>query len=326
MSLLVVAAHYDPTGSLADHFRGSLRAYAELADRVVVVSTSGLAESEHGRVPAGVELLTRRNFGYDFYSYKWGLDYVQDYPDYDQVLIVNDSFVGPTVPLIDITASDQAMASDLMGMTLSHNHGDHVQSFFMLANRYVTRSRAFRSFWDDMTPVSDRTEVIQRYEVGFSRAVTAAGFGLGSYFVPTEEEERLAALRYQWHGDHRYDRKYTHKTIAEMGKINLAARPWNPGLAYADRILLGARLPLLKLDALRFDPYALGADYLLERCVENIEREFTSLPAYIANTRQFYPTRPGERNKTVTHESLAKQGVGYCLDEAFARQAKECTA
>ncbi|WP_192575835.1 rhamnan synthesis F family protein [Agrococcus sediminis] len=319
----MVAAHFDAFRVLRAHVRQTLENYAAHADRVVVVSTSGIDASSMERLPEQVEFVERRNFGYDFFSYKWGLDIVGDYADYDQILIANDSFVGPTIPLAEITGSPQAHTHDLMGMTLSHNHGDHVQSFFMLANGFVARSKAFRSFWKDMVPVSDRMDVIQRYEFGFSRAITDAGFRLGSYFQPTAQEEQLAAARFQWHAEHRLDRKYPDRTIAEMRQIDLESRPWNPGLAYADRVLLDDRLPLLKFDALRFDPYSLGADHLLAMSVEQKPEHFGSIPNFLSETRSRYPTRPGEQNRPTTRESLRQSGLGYGFDAEFANPAEE---
>ena len=51
-----------------------------------------------------------------------------------------------------------------------------------------------------------------------------------------------------------------------------AREPWNPSAALADRALDGGRLPYVKLDTLRFDPYGLGADKLLDYCEEQLPR------------------------------------------------------
>lgn len=319
MSLLVVTAHFDVARTLRRHTRRALAAYAADADRVVTVSTSGLNEQSLERLPPGVEFHTRDNFGYDFYSYKWALDLVGDYQDYDQILIVNDSFVGPTLRVRRIVTSRAAQRADLMGMTLSHNHHDHVQSFFMLANSYVVRSNAFRRFWADMEPISDRTKVIHRYEVGFSRVIQEAGFTLGSFFRPTDREVQLAAQRYRWHKEHRYDWENPGRTVAQTREVNLAGQPWNPGLAYADRVLLGDRLPLLKIDALRFDPYALGADRLLTACETQKPAAFSGVREFLEATAQDYPVRAGEENVPVDDADLVRGGVGYCSDPAYLR-------
>lgn len=315
VSLLVVMAHFDIHQELRPHTLRALTNYSAEAERVVVVSTSGI-DSFEGELPTNVEVVKRNNFGYDFYSYKWGLDVAGDLGQYSQILICNDTFVGPTVPLAEIIDSSQARAVDVMGMTYSHHHGGHVQSFFMLVNGYVAGSKAFRRFWKDLEPVSDRMAVIQRYEVGFSRAMAAAGFSLGSYFQPTEEEEALARRRYRWLTTHRLDLKNPNKVIAEVQKFNLDGKSWNPAAAYADRVLDADRLPLLKFDTLRFDPYALGAESLLEACISRAPEQFRDVKNFLESTAENYPVRPGEVNIPVTREELRKQRVGYLMDDA----------
>ena len=61
--------------------------------------------------------------------------------------------------------------------------------------------------------------------------------------------------------------------------------PWNPAAALADRALDHGRLPYVKLDTLRFDPYGLGADKLLGYC----ERE---LPQRSPGSAPSSRTRP----------------------------------
>ena len=70
---------------------------ADAADRLVVVSTADLTDprSCSPRCDKRGELVRRPNFGYDFYSYKTGLDLVEDLRHYDLVVICNDSYVGP---------------------------------------------------------------------------------------------------------------------------------------------------------------------------------------------------------------------------------------
>lgn len=318
MSLLVVMAHFDFERSLQEHTRRTLETLAADADHVVVVSTSGLEEKDLARVPDGVEFLTRANYGYDFYSYKWGLDAVDNFGDFDRIVICNDSFVGPLVPLPDIAESHQAHSCDLMGMTLSHHHGGHVQSFFMSVNSHVSRSRAFRRFWQDMEPVTNRMDVIYRHEVGFSRVIEDAGFILGSYFEPTPDELLLARDRYLWFTRHRIDAGRPDKVIGDLRHFNLDARPWNPAVAYADRVLDKDRLPLLKFDTLRFDPYELGTERLLNACEERKPEAFCGVSSFLEATKSHYPFRRGEVNRPASEEEQQRQGVGYLLDRATA--------
>jgi rhamnosyltransferase len=316
--MLVVMAHFDVDRTLRAHTRRALENYAWAADRVVVVSTSGIQDRATEGLPANVEIVTRGNFGYDFYSYKWGLDVVGDYPDYDRILIANDSFVGPTVPVEAIVESAQCQSVDMMGMTLSQSHGTHTQSFFFTVNQRVARSNAFRRFWKDMVPVSDRTKVIASYEVGLSQAVLGAGFTVGGYLQPSTAEETLARRRFEHQSQVRLHIDLTETLVGEKHVWDDAQlNRYNPVVALADRVLLGDRLPLLKFDTLRFDPYELGAPRLLAACERLLPEQFDGVRAFLRETRALYPFRRGENNILASERSLRETGRGYLMDEAF---------
>ena len=311
-------AHFDVDRVLRAHTQRTIATYAADADRVVVISTSGADEASLEQLPTNVEFVTRQNFGYDFFSYKWGLDLVPEYPDFDHVVISNDSFIGPSVPLRDIVTSTQAQKYDLMGMTWSLNHGAHAQSFFLVAGRPVIRSKSFRSFWKDMEPVSDRTSVIRSYEVGLSRTVREAGFSLGGYFEPTQQEFELSRRRFRHHSDVRLHITQRDRFLSELtdwsGKQTLN---FNPAAAMADRFLLEDRLPLLKFDTLRYDPYELGADHLLATAETQKPELMHGVRAFLDETKHRYPFRHGENNIVVSERSLRDSGLGYCLDEMY---------
>lgn len=318
LSALVVMAHYDVDRVLRAHTQRTIATFAADADQVVVVSTSGADEDSLAQLPENVRFVTRPNVGYDFYSYKWGLDLVPDHPDFDQIVVANDSFIGPSVPLRRILTSPQAATYDLMGMTWSLSHGAHAQSFFFVVGRQVARSRGFRSFWKDMEPVSDRTRVIRAYEVGLSRAVREAGFSLGGYFEPSEEEFELSRRRFRHHSDVRLHITHREKFLSELTDWSADQTLYfNPAAAMADRFLLEDRLPLLKFDTLRFDPYELGVDRLLTAAEEQKPEVMRGVRAFLEETRHRYPYRAGENNIVVSERSLRDSGLGYCLDEAF---------
>ncbi|WP_203136355.1 rhamnan synthesis F family protein [Microbacterium sp. JZ31] len=319
MSLLVVMAHYDVGRTLRRHTLHTISNYAAAADRVVVVSTSGIREEDVDALPPNVDFVMRPNFGYDFFSYKWGLDLVGDYGAYDRIVISNDSFVGPFVPLSEIVTSDAARENDLMGMTWSENHGGHAQSFFVTVSGQAARSAAFQNFWRDMTPVSDRMQVILRYEVGMTTVLADGGFNAGAYFRASRSEQELAKARFR----HQYTIRLKPGAEGAVHGINPTwgddrFRRYNPAIVLADRLLLDARLPLLKFDTLRFDPAGLDAARLLAEAERTYPHEMASVREFLRDTRASYPFRPGEHNVLRDPAELASSGLGYCMDGEFA--------
>lgn len=313
MSLLVVMAHFDVDRILRKHVIKSLETYMVSADRLIVVSTSGLDEGEVERLPSGVEFITRRNYGYDFFSYKWGLDFVGNYQDYDRVLVVNDSFIGPVVPLENILESTSVQNSDFAGLTLSNRHGRHVQSFFFTFTSTVSKSNGMRNFWRDLIPISDRFKVISNYEIGLSRSVAESGFKIDAYFNPSDTEVELAQNRWVWHLKNRLSHAVPDKTIFDLSPHKANALDWNPAVAFADQILNSGRMPVLKFDTLRYDPYALGASKLLKLCDAVYPEHVVGVQEFLDQTADRYPFRTGEINLTVSEQRLIDSGLGYKL-------------
>ena len=97
----------------------------------------------------------------------------------------------------------------------------------------------------------------------------------------------------------------------------------NPAVAFADRVLLDDRLPLVKFDTLRYDPYALSADHLLAQCEAARPETFDGVRDFLSRTRDRYPFRPGEINTPVTLAELERNLIGYGMDEGFRMNDEE---
>jgi hypothetical protein len=286
-------AHYDVTGELRPHVRGQVEALAASVDELVICTTAVLRDdardwlARHGRV------VERANYGYDFFSYKVGLDSVTDLERYDEVIVCNDSYVfalDSYQPIFDAMAQRPC---DFWGLSAAERLGPHIQSFFIAFRPWVVASTAFRRFWEEMEPISRRRQVIKRYEIGLSRRLYAAGFVSDTYFVETDRDRRIARDRVRWWAAHRSKLPRTREDLRRWRER--ASEPWNPALGLADRVLDNARLPYVKLDTLRYDPYNLDAERLLRLCERRYPERFAGVRESIAETAEFYPQRDNEK-------------------------------
>lgn len=289
MTRLAVMAHYDPRGEVAPHVRRQVEALAGAVDDLVIVSTAELTDEslvwleKHGRV------LRRANYGYDFYSYKTGLDSTP-LSGYDEVVVCNDTYVGPLVSYTEIFDAMADRPADFWGLTSSQRVHPHVQSFFVAFRPWLVDSQAFASFWAGMSPVSDRAKVIKEYEVGLTKALTAGGFTWSAYFSETERDRKLAQRRVAWWTFHRLPPPRSRRDFEWLSKR--IKDPWNPAIGLADAALDGGRLPYVKIDTLRYDPYGLGAQKLLAACERAYPEAFDGVRSYLEETAPLYPVRP----------------------------------
>lgn len=292
MSRLAVMAHYDPLGVVAPHVRRQVLALAAAVDDVHVVSTAELQPRHRAWLEQHARLSVRPNVGYDFLSYRVGLDAAPDLGRYDEVVVCNDTYVGPLRDYTDVFESMADRPVDFWGLSGSYRRRPHVQSFFVAFRPWVATSRAFAGFWGDLTAVDDRRQVIARYELGLTAALEEAGFSWGAYFTETADDRRLAQRRQGWFALHRHPLPRSRFDAERL--VQASREPWNPTIALADSALDAGRLPYVKLDILRKDPYDLGTDRLLVRCEQRFPDAFDGVRDHLDRTRQHYSWRRDE--------------------------------
>jgi Rhamnan synthesis protein F len=190
----VVIAHHHPRGRVAMHLRNLAAALVALRARVVFVSTNAAA-SELAHLPPEVRAITRPNVGYDFESYRVGIQSLDDLAGIEQLVLMNTSLVFfEPAKLLRAMFAPEHRDADLLGLTASQAVAYHLQSYLVsFQNARTITSDAFRSWWQRMTPLSDRTAVIANYEIGMSRYFQAAGCRLRAVFAP-DRNARFRAL------------------------------------------------------------------------------------------------------------------------------------
>jgi hypothetical protein len=281
-STLAVFAHFDPGGQVAPHVRRYLAALTDAVDRVVVVSAAQLTDSSREVLRGYGELVERENVGYDFYSWKTGLDHAGDWDAFDRVLICNDSVVGPMRPFSEILGDGAPEDADFWGMTASNEISPHVQSWFVVFERPVITSGLLHAFWRAMEPVSNRYVVIRRYEVGLSKLLLTGGLRMGSYLRLTPRNAIRAELRHRT----ALERLPAKQRPERPGFLTSLREPtWNATYVLWDAVFDG-RLPFVKLEVLRDDPYEIGKEKALARLEEAFPAELAGVREYLDRTRE----------------------------------------
>lgn len=191
----VVVAHYHSRGRLAGDLLELVKEFAQGNRRVIFVST-GLGDEGAAQLAAYAELIRRENFGYDFWSYKVGLEALGDLSGYSRLLICNSSFVTLNASLLCGSYFQPVTAPAVRGLTASRDGPYHLQSYWIsFEDPALIGSAAFRDWWAKMTPLSDRQQVIDRYERRLTEWFTRAGFAARAAYVPSREDQLVALCR-----------------------------------------------------------------------------------------------------------------------------------
>lgn len=174
---VAVMVQYSPSGSLSGMVLHQIATYRDLGFAVVVVSTSPVFPEEDWQAARRDAALVvhRRNGGLDFGAWK---DLVpvalERWPDAEELLLVNDSVLGPIRPLGPVVDTMRAAGPGVFGLIESLQGGPHLQSWFTLASgraavadvaRFLARLKLSRSKW----------KIVQRGELRLARAMRAAG-------------------------------------------------------------------------------------------------------------------------------------------------------
>ncbi len=129
-----------------------------------------------------ITIVRKPNFGYDFGSWSVGLQVFPEIELADEVLLLNDSLIGPFGKLQKILNQMNDSPYSVTGLTDSIEIDYHIQSYMMHFKNGSLRDTVFRSFWRNVRHEANKNDVIQKYEVGLSRLALENGIYIGAIF------------------------------------------------------------------------------------------------------------------------------------------------
>ena len=178
----VFAAH-SGTARIPESTLLYLRGLREVVDDIVFVSSNPVLPGETEKLDGLVRFaLFRDHCGYDFFSYRLGWEKAGELgllapAVCDELLVCNDSCYAPVLPFMRCFSVMEKRRCDFWGMTANSSFvgTEHIQSFFFVFRRPVLDDGSLARFLGSVEPISDRWEVIRRYEAGLTAALVAEG-------------------------------------------------------------------------------------------------------------------------------------------------------
>lgn len=218
-----VFAHFDRDSIVDEYVIYYLKELQKVTEVIIFVSDSHLSDYEQKKVTTlGISCIAERHGEYDFGSYKRGFFALNDRDQYDEIVFCNDSCYGPLFPLSEVFSSMERGNCDYWGMTQNNCGIDiaspepllfpHIQSYFVVFRKMVFLSEHFLSFIHSVELENDKIQVIIKYEMGLTSALSA--FQSGTYIPANDSMD-------------------------------------NPTHAQWDTIITANRFPLLKVDLIR---------------------------------------------------------------------------
>lgn len=135
-------------------------------------------------------VIYRDNNGFDAGGYKDALCYYIGWDklkEYDELMLINDSFYGPFGDMRSIFEKMSAKASDFWGFIRSRagtiagqSYDEHIQSYFLVFKKNVINSGVFQGYWDGLKYPETMDSAINDFELGINYCLKANGFRDGA--------------------------------------------------------------------------------------------------------------------------------------------------
>ncbi len=240
-----VFAHYDKDNLVDDYVYYYLNELLTVTQKLMFVTVSDISKNDIERLEnLNIEVVKRENIGYDFYSYKLGIERL-DLNLYDELIICNDSVFGPLVPLKNIFAKMQDEKSDFWGITDSGLISYHVQSYFFVFRNSILQSSLFSDFWDKLKILEDKNEIVKRYEVGISQILLEKNYRSQVYvkYTINKKDNSIRLLKRLWGKPYKI-----FKLLISPSKYYDAAikKRENSSILFWDNLLVRYQLPFVK--------------------------------------------------------------------------------
>lgn len=262
MERILLYVHFNKCNHISGHVFYQLEQLKPLFSKIIFISNSPLSNEDKCRLREDLgisDLLERANRGFDFAAWRDGMNWLgfDTLQNSDSLTLMNDTCFGPLWDLASIYQRfEEDPQADFWGMTnfrKTRYFEEHLQSYFVTFKQSVLKDKAFREFWSQVEDFADVQDVIDNYEIRFTKRFLEAGFRYQA-LLDTRQEEAGELL----HPDFSY---------------------------YKPLRILEAKVPFLKVKALTGNPFL--ARYLLEELETS-----SSYPTFLIKEHLFYHFGP----------------------------------
>jgi lipopolysaccharide biosynthesis protein len=177
-------AHYDAKSEIKDYVRFYIKELKTVCEEIIFISVSNISDDEKLKLSPYIKsFINRENKGYDFGSWKCGMESVgyENLSQYDEVLLCNDSCFGPIIPFKDVFSKMEKSKSDAWSITTCYAMNYHMQSYFMVIKKQIFTKDWFKDFFVNISDQKNKIDYIRKYEVGFSDVIKNNDFNIKSY-------------------------------------------------------------------------------------------------------------------------------------------------
>ena len=191
-----IYVYWDPQEVLREFAHYYVRELKKCCTRVLFIVNGNLDNLGINSLKSdGIEVYERKNSGYDFHAYKYGIELLgDDLTSFDELVIANSSTYGPLFPFSQVFEKMETRVCDFWGLT-GHSKTElidqHIQSYFVVFRKKCICSDSFKKFWENLPLVKDRNEAIEKCEIQLTPYFANCGF-IWDTLIPISAHEKIS--------------------------------------------------------------------------------------------------------------------------------------
>jgi len=185
---------HSPDGRLKPHVRFFIAALRRQGIHVTLIVAADAAWLDRDALPLDEvdTLIVRENQGLDFAAWAHVLQLDPELFDSETLYLLNDSLIGPFSDVLfeSLLTRLRTEPADMVGMTESWELQWHIQSYFLALRRSTLAHPILQGFFNTVTILPTKDEVIQRYEINFAPTLRAVGISCAVLFPSENRNNR----------------------------------------------------------------------------------------------------------------------------------------
>jgi len=170
----LLIAHYHKDGQIRSDLVNLIKLFSKSFEKIIFVSTK-LSFSEKKKIKRFAYIITRPNYGYDFYSWKVGINFIQNkfYDDFDKrkILFLLPSSLLYLKPqkLLKEFNKIKNFENRVLCLSKSWEICEHIQSDLLIFSLNLLKQKKFLNWWNNIKKFKSRQIIIYKYEIGLSK-------------------------------------------------------------------------------------------------------------------------------------------------------------
>lgn len=160
--------------------------YGLIDNSFSVVLVSACESSEELKVSdslrSQITIVRKPNLGYDFGSWAVALNQIPEILNADELLLTNDSLIGPFADFSHLISKLKTSNYDITGITDSDQLQYHIQSYMVYLNEVAIKNKNIQEFLLSVVHLGLKNDVILKYELGLTRVAQLSGLFVGAVY------------------------------------------------------------------------------------------------------------------------------------------------